>query len=265
MLARIREEEEIAIQSLEAANYIESFEVEGEIDEESSDLKNKEKFLNTLVNPIEEQTRENSFFSALIYAINFSINKETKKIEDEVLKDKIGRELFQKLNAKKHICILDLDRANFDNMCFDINEILTEHNFFLRVYERKDKFRYLFHKKEEKTDTIKTLSTCLMVKFNGFNVFCPYLETRQKKDLKPIDIIYEPVRSQHAVIKCFFSKDIRFAYMGRIPKADTVIANRPHQCYYCGAFFDLRPPLRDTLNAVAENQELFTILTSKIL
>ena len=211
MLARVREEEEIAVQSLEAANYIESFEVENEIDEETSNQKNKEKFLETLVNPVEEQTRENSFFSALIYAINFSINKETKKMEETVLKHKIGKDLFQKLDGKKQIFIMDLDRANFDDMWFYINEILIEHNYFLRVYERKDKFRYLFHKTEDKTDTIKSLSTCLMTKFNGFNFVCPHLETKQKKDLKPIDIIYEPVRSQNAVIKCYFSKDIRLA------------------------------------------------------
>ena len=134
VLARVREEEELAVQSLEAANYIESFEVGDEIDEETSGQKNKEKFLETLVNPIVEQTRENSFFSALIYAINFDINKETKKSEDKVLKDKIGKDIFQKLGAKKQICVMDLDRANFDYMCFDINEILIEHNYFLRVF-----------------------------------------------------------------------------------------------------------------------------------
>ena len=195
-----------------------------------------------MVNPIEDQTRENSFFSVLIYAINFSINNETEKFEDEILKDKIGRNLFQKLDAKKQICVMDLDRANFDDMCFDINEILVEHDFFLRVYERKDKFRYLFHRTEEKTDTIKSLSTSLMIKFNGFNELCPYLETKQKKDLKPIDIIYEPVGSQNAVIKCVFSKDIRFAYMGKIPKSDIFIANRPYQCYYCSTFFERKGP-----------------------
>ena len=94
----------------------------------------------------------------------------------------------------------------------------------------------------DKTDTIKSLSTCLMAKFNGFNVICPYLETKQKKDLKPIDIIYEPVRSQNAVVKCYFSKDIRFGYMGRIPKGDTIFANRPYQCYYCSTFFERKSP-----------------------
>ena len=131
---------------------------------------------------------------------------KAKNFEDEILKDKIGRNLFEKLDAKNQICVMDLDRANFDDMCFDINEILVERDFFLRVYQRKDKFRYIFHKTEEKTDKIKSLSTCLMIKFNGFNVLCPYLETKQKKDLKPIDIIYEPVRSQDAVINFFFKK-----------------------------------------------------------
>ena len=106
--------------------------------------------MNTLKNSVEEQNAENSFFSALIYAINFSINKETENFDDEVLKNKIGASLYQELEQKKQIRVLNLDRADFDNMCFDINEILVEHNLFLRVYERKDKFRYSFRRTSEK-------------------------------------------------------------------------------------------------------------------
>ena len=46
---------------------------------------------------------------------------------------------------KKDKCILDQILRNFDDMCFDINEILVKEKLFLRVYELKDKFRYLFH------------------------------------------------------------------------------------------------------------------------
>ena len=89
VLARIAEEERIAIQNLEPTNYLEEYEeFENEIDDISSSLNNKEKFMNTLKNPVEEQNTENSFFSALIYAINFSINKETESFEYEVLKIK---------------------------------------------------------------------------------------------------------------------------------------------------------------------------------
>ena len=150
-LARIAEEERIAFQNLEPTNYLEEYEeFENEIDDIFSSLNNKEKFMSTLKNPVEEQNTENSFFSALIYAINFSINNETENFEYEVLKNKIGADLYQKLEQKKQMCVLNLDRADFDNMCFDINEILVEHNLFLRVYERKDKFRYLFRRTNEK-------------------------------------------------------------------------------------------------------------------
>ena len=238
VLARIAEEERIAIQSLEPTNYLEEYEeFENEIDDVSSSLNNKEKFMNTLKNPVEEQNAENSFFSALIYAINFSINKETKKFEDEVLRDKIGDDFYQKLEQKKQICVLNLDRADFDNMCFDINEILAEHNSFLRVYERKDKFRYLFHRTDEKNETIKSTSSCMRNKFNGFNVVAPYLENKIKKDLRPIDIIYEPVRNQNDVIKCYFSIDIKLAYRARAPKKNKMVNNVPHECYYCVSFF----------------------------
>ena len=88
-LATIAEEKRVTIQCLEPTNYLEDYkEFENEVDDVSSSLKNKEKFMNTLKNPVEEQNAENSFFSALIYAINFSINKETENFEDEVLKIK---------------------------------------------------------------------------------------------------------------------------------------------------------------------------------
>ena len=35
------------------------------------------------------------------------------------------------------------DVLNFENQCFQINTILSRHNMFLRVFELKDKFRYI--------------------------------------------------------------------------------------------------------------------------
>ena len=132
-----------------------------------------------------------------------------------------------------------MDKTNFDEMCLTINEILLEKGLFLRIYERKQKFRYLFNQTEEKTNTIKTLSACIQTRFNGFNVAAPYLENQKKKDLYPIDIIYEPVRNPDEIIKCFFSKDIRFAYVGRIPQGsrENGVLNRPFECYYCQKIF----------------------------
>ena len=238
--ARVREEQREALQHLQPCKYLEGVaEVEGELDEEASQETNKENFLNVLVNPVDEQTKENSFFSALICTINFHFNKETEQFSEEELKTKIGESLFEKLKRQEENCILDLDRLNFENMCFDLNEIILDSNLFLRVYKRRDKFRYLFHRTEEKNNTIKTLSSCLHAKFNGFNVAAPYLENSQKKDLQPIDVIHEPVRDPTQVINCYFSKDMRFAYFGKIPRwdRDLNVTNRPYECYYCNKYF----------------------------
>ena len=198
--------------------------------------------MQTLINPVSEQTKENSFFSALLYAINYYFHKSTEEFSEGELKTKIGENLFDKLKIQEKNCILDLDRLNFEDMCFDLNEILLEHQLFLRVYEKRDKFRYLFHLTEEENNTMKTLSCCLHVKFNGFEVAAPYLESVKKKELFPIDIIYEPVRNPSEVIYRYFSTDIRFAYYGKIPSSnrDWSATNRPYECYYCAKFFSIK-------------------------
>ena len=181
-MARVREEQEEALRNLQPCNYLEGEqELEGEFDDEACKTINKDKFLQTLINPVSEQTKENSFFSALLYTINYYFHKSTKEFSEGELKTKIGENLFDKLKIQEKNCILDLDRLNFEDMCFDLNEILLEHQLFLRVYERRDKFRYLFHLTEEKNNTMKTLSCCLQVKFNGFEVAAPYLESVKKR------------------------------------------------------------------------------------
>ena len=48
------------------------------------------------------------------------------------------------------MCILNLNKKDFDDMCFDLNETLIKENLFLRIYELKEKFRYLFHDSNKK-------------------------------------------------------------------------------------------------------------------
>ena len=105
VLARIAEEERIAIQNLEPTNYLEEYEEsENEIVDVSSSLNNKEKFMITLKNPVKDQNTESCFCSA------FFIYKETEYFKDEVLKNKIGIDLYQKLELKKQMCVLNLEQ-----------------------------------------------------------------------------------------------------------------------------------------------------------
>ena len=198
----------------------------------------RELFLRTLKNPIENQTKENSFYLALLYAIRSFKTKKDYLCEQDELQNEIGENLYSKLESKKEQCILNLIKRDFDYMCFDVNEILIEDKMFLRVYELKDKFRYLFHENKEKKEVIRKVSSYIKEKFNGFHVAQPSLSKGQKKDLNPINIIYIPVRSQEDVIQCFFTNDIKNAFRGTYNIGQDIRhASTVYECYYCSSFF----------------------------
>ena len=88
-----------------------------------------------------------------MYAIRFLKTKKSELCEESEIENQIGFDLYSKFKEKKETCILDLNKRNFNTMCFDLNEILVGEKFFLRVYELKDKFRYLFHEDYKKKST----------------------------------------------------------------------------------------------------------------
>ena len=76
-------------------------------------------------------------------------------------------------------------------------------SFFLRVYERRNKFRYLIKKCiHGKNDVVRDLSSCVIEKFNGYEISQHQLKREQKCFLEPIDIIYESVKDNDK-IACF--------------------------------------------------------------
>ena len=65
------------------------------------------------------------------------------------MEEEIGSSLYSQIQAIKDICILDLNHRNFDEMCYKVNNILIPEKMFLRVYEIKGNYRYLFHEDKE--------------------------------------------------------------------------------------------------------------------
>ena len=52
-----------------------------------------------------------------------------------------------------------------------INEVLSEYGYFLRFYERRNKFRYQLRQKlKEKNQMKRELSACIIQKFNGYEL-----------------------------------------------------------------------------------------------
>ena len=133
-MREVAEAEEIAAEHLEANNYIDDDYLESLGNKSIDDFENFEEkrnlFLRSLKNPIENQTRENSLYLTLLYAIHFLKTKKSDLGEEEELENQIGADLYIKIKEKKESCILDLNKRNFDRICFDLNEILLGSKFF---------------------------------------------------------------------------------------------------------------------------------------
>ena len=78
-------------------------------------------------------------------------------------------------------------------------------SFFLRFYERRNKFRYqLKQNLKEKNKMKRELSSCVIQKSNGYELLRNNLNSSEKKkDFIPIDIIYEPTLHDNKKLNVF--------------------------------------------------------------
>ena len=104
VLSAVAGEESLAAQNMEASNYNEYDHEQTEIDDFDKVEPRREKFLETLINSVLEQTRENSFYSALLFAIKFIKTQNPEHSEEEQLKEEIEKDLHANLELKK-ICV----------------------------------------------------------------------------------------------------------------------------------------------------------------
>ena len=130
--------------------------------------------------------------------------KEECQNEDQ-LKENLENLCITSLNLKENWRV-DLDIQNFENQCYSVEKLSDKNRLFLRVYELKEKFRYLIKKNSEKKIVLRGLSSCVIKKFNSFNVVHVELNKKLRKPFRPIDIIYKPVKKCDDILDCFLAK-----------------------------------------------------------
>ena len=183
------------IDDLEARNYFDSDEEEQEINEFSNFEAKVKLFKESLINPHGLENPD-SFFYSILYAIRHKLIEKIDFVEEENLKQDVGLALSHDLFKIKSSLRLDLDVLNFENQCFKINTILSKHNMFLRVFELKDKFRYLFKQNCERKKIVNEVSACVIERFNGFTIVRLEFDNEIRKDFTPVDVIYKPVKKK---------------------------------------------------------------------
>ena len=106
------------------------------------DLKNLSK-KDTLQN---FKNSDNPFFDSILYGVTFKIS-EGKILEKDKACDVLGKDFCEELLEIKDDIQLDKTLLEFFDRCFLVNKVLARHNFFLKFFERRDKFRFLIKKK----------------------------------------------------------------------------------------------------------------------
>ena len=238
----------------EVSNYCDTDEEDKEINEFNNYEAKLKLFKESLFNPHGLENPD-SFFYCLLYAIRFKLIGKNDAVDDDQLKQDI--DFSDDLFKIKSLLRLDLDQLNFENQCFKVNTILSKNDMFLRVFELKDKFRYLIKQNHERKKIVNEVSACVLERFNGFTIVRLEFDNEIRKDFKPVDIIYKPVKKHTAILNCFFTDKLHMAYrasIDRTRKGKTVIENMcAHQCYFCGKYFCRKQRLPVHMNNCAGN------------
>ena len=87
----------------------------------------------------------------------------------------------------------------------------------------------------------RELLACVIQKFNGYELLRSDLHFSERKDFKPIDIVYEPTLDTKEPILYFFAPKIHLGYQTGVEKIknEEKVMNRTtaKQCHYCNNYF----------------------------
>ena len=195
------------------------------------------KFKLSLHNPQELENPDSVFYS-ILYALRHRLTDKTDTcINDDMLSSDVKPEIFDAFNQIKDNLRLDLDLVNFENQCFQVNTILMKNNLCLRVYKLKDKFRFLIKQDSNKKGAFRELSSCIIEKFNSFNIVQLEFYKKLERELSPIDILYEPAKSNKENLDCFFTTEINLAYRTSFSEDEKIRHGTAFQCFFGSKYF----------------------------
>ena len=172
-----------------------------------------------------------------MYALKFDKNGSKDVCSKEDFEKVIDKNLIEQIDQpEKFKFIIELE--TFMNMCYEINAILSKFVYFLKVFELKNKFRYLAMKDKTKQNIRRELSSCLIEKYSGFTIISIEYQKKQRKLFKPIDIIYKSTKHIEIEPLCYFSEDIsKASSLHSKGKKGSSRAHKVYQCFYCNKFF----------------------------
>ena len=161
-----------------------------EVDFDTSE-KNESKATNFRKSLLQFETVVNLFYCSVIYGLLYNKSNERFNIKLSDNEKFLGINLFTDLKKIEKKTMLNHSIFGYFDQCQLINETLSEYDFFfffffLRFYERTNKFLYqLKQNLKEKNKMKRELSSCVIQKFNGYELLRNNLNVLEKKRFYP--------------------------------------------------------------------------------
>ena len=116
----------------------------------------------------------------------------------------LGEDFYNDLLEIKDEIKLHRTPFGYFGRCFLANQVLSKHSFFLRFFEQLDMFRFLIQKKVPgKNEVTRNLSSSVIEKRNGYETTRQTLARKERVDIIPVDIVYEPTYDENIPVPCF--------------------------------------------------------------
>ena len=162
---------------------------------------------------------DNQFFYAVIYGVMY-YRLNGRNITLENAENVLGPKFFIELKNIENVSMLDHSIFGFFDRCREMNNVLSEFGFFWRFYERRNKFRFQLRQKLKDENQMKRkLSACIIQKFNVYELLRNHLNSIEKRDFVPVDIVSEPTLDEKKNIECFFAPKFFLGYCSTVGKS----------------------------------------------
>ena len=99
---------------------------------------------------------------------------------------------------------MEIDLQKFNNDCYEINCLLSDFNYFLKVFKLENKFRQMIIRELKKTNFIRQLSSCINEKYNGYQTISIEYARKERKKFKQIDITYKLTKNPEKIPLGYF-------------------------------------------------------------
>lgn len=130
--------------------------------------------------------------------------KEKNKIPDRNKAEEVlENDFYKALPEIKDDIQNDRIPCEYENRCVLVNVLPAKCVSFLKFFQRRQKFKDLMKKKDQgKNKVTRTISSPALEKFDGYEKIRYQLVTQEKRNLVPLDIVYEPGFDESVPVQC---------------------------------------------------------------